>query len=219
MSLYYISESDIVSSNSVTEGTDFWLPDGLSGNYSTAVDTRSLSISLLPTANTSSNLDLSKNSTTNVALLFYENPNGKVSALLYRLMNIVNENPQAGMSQQDQWIDITSQESKALPNEFRNPPGFHYSNTFYKDSGYKDIKPSRTLYETDPFAVYSTPFFSAPNLFKSVSAIFYSPFNLPLNTTSPLAGDCFFTASYGASINGTGNFSLDGMHYATPCAE
>lgn len=219
MSLYYISESDIVSSSSLSEGEGSWVPYELDGNYSAAVDTRSLSMSLFPTANTSSNFDLGKNSTTNVALLFYENPNGKVSALLYRLMNIVDENPQAGGSEQDQWIDITSQESKALPNEFRNAPGFNYSNTLYKDSGYNTTF-SRTLYEADPIAVYSTPFFSAPNFFSgSVGAMFYSPFNLPLNAISPLAGDSFFTANYGTGLTGPGNFSLTGMHYTTLCTE
>ena len=90
MSLYYISENGIVASNILSEFQGSWFPYQELGNYSTAVDTRSLSISLFPFANNSSSLNTSENSTTNVALLFYENPNGKVSTLLYRLINTVN---------------------------------------------------------------------------------------------------------------------------------
>ena len=218
MSLYYVSESNIVSSNFLDEGEGSWFPDAQFGNYSTAVDTRSLSISLFPTANTSSSFNIGENSTTNVALLFYENPNGKVSALLHRFINVVSEDPQGGESQQDQWIDITSQESQALPNEFRNPPGFNYSNTLYKLSGYNTTF-SRTLHKADPIAVYNTPFASAPYFGGSVDTIFYSPFNLPLNAIPPLAGDSFFTISYGIGLKGSGNFNLIDIHHATPCTE
>ena len=215
MSLYYVSESNILSSNFLREGEGSWVPDGYFGNYSTAVETRSLSISLFPTANTSSNFNLDEISTTNAALLFYEKPNGKISALLHRLMNI-DFGPQGGESQQDQWIDITSQESEGLPNEFRNAPGFNYRNSLYKYFPYNTTF-SKTLYEADPLAVYNTPFFSAPNLFGS-GAIFYSPFNLQLNTTSTLA-ESFFTINYGVGLNGTGNFSLVGMNDAYSCTE
>ena len=226
MSLYYISENGIVSSNFLSESESSWEQDQQFGNYSTAVDTRSLSISLFPMANSSSNLNIGENSTTNIALLFYETPNGKVSALLHRLIIIVNENPQAGSSPQDQWINITSQESKALPNEFRNAPKFNYRNTPYEGDpllgdGHNPTF-SHTLYEADPIAVYSTPFFSALNPNGSLGAncaMFYSPFNLPLNATSPLAGDSFITATYEIGLNGSGNFSLVGSHYATPYTE
>ena len=172
------------------------------------MDTRSLSISSLPGANQSSSLNPEKDWTTNIALLYYENPNGKVSALLRRLINeVIEGEPQARSSQQDQWIDITSQESKALPHGFSNAPGFYYSNhnaTF-----------SHTLYEADPIAVYSTPFSSAANFFgPSAGALFYSPFNALLNATSPLAGGCFFNTNYEIDLSGPGNFSLLGMHCA-----
>ena len=71
-----------------------WFPGSMKGNISTAVDTRSLSVnsisSFLP------------NTTTNLALLYYENPNGKLSALLQR-QDI----------EQVRWIDITSQASES----------------------------------------------------------------------------------------------------------
>ena len=218
MSLYYVSESNIVSSMSLDGGEGSWFPDAQFGNYSTAVDTRSLSISLFPTANTSSNFNIDENSTTNVALLFYENANEIVSALIHRLINIVNEDPQAGSSQQDQWIDITSQESQALPNEFRNPPGFNYSNTLYQLSGYNTTF-SRTLHEADPVAVYNTPFVSGPYFGGSVGAMFYSPFNLPLNAIPPLAKDNIFTTTYTINLNASIKSSLIDIHHLTPHTE
>lgn len=186
------------------------------------MDTRSLSIALLPRANDSSNLN-NENSTTNTALLYYENPNGKVSALLYRLPTVLTETPDGGRYPLDQWIDITSQESKALPNEFRNAPGFNYSNSFDALSGFENVTFSHTLYEADPIAVYSTPFCSTPN-YAGVyvgyeEAWFYSPFYLPLNAITPLAGDSFFAASYWIGLNGSGNYSLAGMHFAIPYTE
>lgn len=205
MSLYYISENHTVCSNVMIEGS--WGQDQYFGGYSTAVDTRSLSIILFSVANDSSNLN-NENSTTNIALLYYENPNGKVSALLYRPLTVIAENQNDGPYLLDQWIDITSQESKALPNEFRNAPGFNYSDALYTHSGYGNATFSHTLYEADPIAVYSTPFCSAPNTFGVSVAWFYSPFNLPLNAITPLAGDSFFAASYMVGLNGSGNFSL-----------
>ena len=191
------------------------------GQYRGAEDTRSLSISLFSVTKNSSDSAIFGNSATNVALLYYENPNGKVSALLHRHLEFFAEDPAAGSSSQEQWIDITSQESKALANEFRNAPGFNYSNTLYKT--YSDTNPtvfSHTLYEAEPTAVYGTPFFSSPGFFSgSVGAIFYSPFNLPLNTISPPADDSFFPTSYAVDLNGPGNFSLTGIHYAGPYTE
>ncbi len=215
MSLYYISEAGTVNSNYLMAGN--WSHDQEFGDYSTALDTRSLSISLFPVADNLSSLSLDEKSTTNVALLFYENPNGKVSALLHRLMNTFIEKPSAIGNSEDQWINITSQESKALPNEFRNAPGFNYNNTIYE----YNTTLSRTLYDADPIAAYSTPFFSAnvPGPGGFVSATFYSPFNLPLNATSPVAGDTFLGINYGIGLTGSGNFSPVGMNYATPCTE
>ena len=51
-----------------------------------------------------------------LALLYYENPTGKVSALC-------QESYYADRGEGIQeWIDITSQDSKSLPSEFRNAP-------------------------------------------------------------------------------------------------
>ena len=215
MSFYYISKNDIVNLNSLSENEDFWILYELYGNYSAAMNTRSLSINLFSTINFLFNFDFNKNSIINIILLFYENPNGKISALLYRFMNIINENPQVEKFQQDQWIDIINQENKILSNEFYNAFGFNYNNTLYKISGY-NITFSRTLYEADPIVVYSIPFFNTFNfLYGSVSAMFYSLFNLPLNTTFSLVGDSFFIVNYGIGLIDPENFSLTGMHYTT----
>ena len=211
----------MVSSVLSSVSDNSWVQDPTFGKYSTAVNTRSLSISLFPDANNSSDVALSKNSTTNVALLYLENPEGKISALLHRHLTIVNADPAAGSFWQEQWINITSQESKALANEFRNAPGFNYSNTLYHTYGDNSTTTfSHTLYEADPIAVYSTPFFSAPGFFaRDVGAMFYSPFSLPLNALSPPAGDSFFFTGYTVNLNDPGNFSLTGIHYTAPCTE
>ena len=186
-----------------------WLPATNIGNYSTAVDTRSLSISSFNFANDSSGLGSGENST-NLALLFFENPNGKVSALLHR--SVFTEKPQGELFEHDQWIDITSQESKALPKEFHNPPGFDSSNSS-----------SRTLYEADPNGIYefNTPFLSAPWSDGFVGAMFYTPFNLTLSYASPVAGNGFYYAGYKTSLNGSGDFDVSpiGEHFASPYTE
>ena len=68
----------------------------MKGNISTAVNTRSLSVNSISS--------FLSNTTTNLALLYYENPNGKVSALLKRSKYYL---------QAIQWIDITSQASES----------------------------------------------------------------------------------------------------------
>ena len=206
MSLFYISENGTVASIAVSDAQGSWFPYQELWNYSTAVNTRSLSITLFPFANTS--LNTTENSTTNVALLFYENPNGKVSTLLYRLINTFNS---PGGVLFDQWINITSQESKALPNEFHNAPGSNHSNTPYRLCEFSNTC-SHTLYEADPNAVYNTPFFSTPNFLGAVGATFHSPLNAPSTSDS----NSFVTISYMIGANDSGNFSLMGVYYTVP---
>ena len=71
------------------------------------MNTRSLSVA--QTGN------LSFNDTSTRTLLYYENPSGKVSALTV--------GPVFNGTDGDAWIDITSQESKSLPESYRNTPG------------------------------------------------------------------------------------------------
>lgn len=205
----------MISSNYLSQGS--WSRGFEIGNYRTAINTRSLSISLFPFANYSSALRPKESMTANVALLVFENLNGNVSALLYRQNFTVYGDV---ISSQDQWINITSQDSKALPKEFHNAPGFNYSDVFTSLHTDRTIY-SRTLYEADPIVVYNTPFFSAPNFFGSIGLMFYSPLNLMTDAPSPLAGSNFVIAGYTTSLNGSGNFSLlpMGEHYASPYTE
>ena len=95
----------------------------------------------------------STNTTINSALLYYENPTGNVSALLQR----------TSITFADECVDITSQASESLPNEFRNSAG----------------QTSNTLYESDTNATYSTPFTSGANFTGwDIGALFYSPSTL-----------------------------------------
>lgn len=119
-------------------------------DYTTAVDTRSLSVTSVASA---------PSNTTSIlysALLYYENPNGKVSVLL-----LTHQNALTGPLWSNQCINITSQESKSLPDEFRNIPGNGLS---------------KTLYESQTLATFSTPFTSGGNFSgSSQGALFYSP--------------------------------------------
>ena len=161
------------------------------GTYSTAVETRSLSIT--PLGNGSSDT----NSTTNLALLYYENPTGNASALLQRI------SPRSALTQ---WVDITSQESQLLPGEFRNTGPM------------TNMDLSHTLYESDNInAIFSTPFTRVANFtgilseddigvqpgmgaLSPVGALSYSPPNASL-----------VSIVYNAVLGGPGNFRT-GMH-------
>ena len=152
------------------------------GNYSTAPNTRSLSIAALGTTP-----PLTVDPSTNSALLYYENPSGNVSALL---------------QQGGGWVDITSQESKSLPQEFRNI----------------EESDSYTLYDSGELGTLSTPFacganWSGPG---TIGAIFYTPNGLISNTTSP--ANVRFTGNlYSIGSSGPGHLFLTCMNY-TPGA-
>lgn len=187
--LYFVSEYHLLSSSIHDEG--FWVLDSTLGNFSTAVNTRSLSITSVSNNDT--------NSTTNSALLYYENPTGNVSALLQRIspqptqiLKVLNA----------QWIDITSQESKSLPDEFRNVPDFNLSNTLYESTNAK----------------FGTPFTIEANFSgSSIGALFYSP---PTSASRfrwfegyLYSAGTIVTADYIIGPRGPGNFSA-GMHFA-----
>ena len=138
------------------------------------MDTRSLSIALIG--------NISDNNYRPSALLYYENPLGKVSALL-----------QDG----DNCVDITSQQSKSLPNRFHNSP--HAEN-------------SKTLYESDLFNyTFSTPFSvwpeSSSGSVLAVNAVFYTP-NIP----QP-GGEPFLSNTYSFAGNFSGfSASIKSVH-------
>lgn len=167
-----------------------WTPNSMLGNLSTAVDTRSLSIASIGSGSSDTN------STTNRAVLYYEDPTGKVSALLRRDNLTIFD---GGRAVRYQWIDITSQESKSLPDEFRNIPGNSFSNT---------------LYESDTNDTYSAPFTSGANFSDdSIGALFFSPSNSSLRSIPPIFGGSIVSTGYSIGASGPGHF-ISRMYFA-----
>ena len=166
--MQYVSEKHTLISTNFDQG--YWTSDINFGNWSTAVDTRSLSFCGLPEIGTTNN------ATRNLALLFYENSTKHVSALLQR----VQKN-----SSLIQWVDITSQESRSLPDEFRNVPDHA----------------STTLYESDTQSTFNAPFVSAAKFFGgAATALFYSP-------RAGVAGLGVEAIDYDTGTSGPGTFS------------
>ncbi|KAL9076101.1 MAG: hypothetical protein Q9161_001148 [Pseudevernia consocians] len=190
--LYYVSQNNSLWSSIFNQGV--WTLDSSLNTYSTTVDTRSLSIT--PIGNGSSDA----NPTTNSALLYYENSNGNVSALLRR----------GSFVDQFQWVDITSQQSESLPNEFGNAPGLNaHSDTNIPEEISGDyFNDSKTLYESDTDAIFSTPFTSGANLSGPfIGALFYSPPEPSLvNGKFPLSSGSFTYAGYSIGPGGPGYF-------------
>ena len=151
------------------------------------MDTRSLSI-------TSTGRSSDTGSLTDSALLYYENPTGRVSALF-----------QHG----HEWVDITSQGSQSLPDEFHNAPDFNSSKTLYNSA------------ETN--AILSTPFTSGANWTGySIGALFYSPPNA--SSVKGVSGGSIVFAGYEISPSSPGNLSTPGnfsarTHCASPSLE
>lgn len=182
--MYSVSENHTLMWSTLIGDT--WTAVTLLENFRTAVDTRSLSVALIGSGSSSTN------STTNRALLYYEDLSGKVSALLRRDNLTVFDDGKGGRIVQSQWIDITSQESKSLPDEFRNIPRKSFSNT---------------LYESDTNGTYSTPFTSGANFSgSSVGALFFSSSNGSLNGAPPIFGGSIVPAGYSIGASGPGQF-------------
>ena len=197
--MYYISESHALVSTVYDQGS--WYPDPSLGiptsvNYSTAKDTRSLSISSLEngsfTEASSANESFhGKHPTVDLALLYYEDPTGTISAL-----------PQQWNLSEFHWADVTSQKVDSLPNESLNVANL--------------VCQSSVLYECNTVGTLTTPFTSAANYSgASVGALFLSPSN-----TSQVAGGP--PGSGGTIVNsrysiGTG--FVEGMYWVSSCFE
>lgn len=134
-------------------------------DYSTAVNTRSLVITTL-----SEPFD-PNSSYINQAILYYENPNGNISALLQRGVSARTE-------AEYQWVDITNQESQSLPHDCRNGPNSRSSHTLYESEGAAVSTPFTTSWlGTNPSAdkiglSTRATFYTSAN---ATSAWFYSP--------------------------------------------
>lgn len=165
--MHYVSDSHILASSKFVQGV--WTPDPTFGNGSTAVDTRSLSFCSLPGTGPTNNTYL------NLGLLLYENPTGKVSALLQRVQKPTDE---LGPEPAIEWIDITSLESRSLPDDLRSDPDDNGATTTLYESGV-NYTPSEDY-------TFSAPFTSAANYFASaIGALFATPSSdLPIMQTT-----------------------------------
>ena len=191
MVLYFVTEARVLSSSSFVSALGRWVPFSHTAlkNYTTTEDTRSLSISSFTVAEPSG----TENVTSNSALLFYEDAFGNVTALLQRtslevLQNITKVHVQ--------WIDITSQKTKQLPDEFHNV--------------YPEKRPaqasSSTLYDSDTRATFSRPFITEADPISgngiAADTLFYSH-----SGGSSVIGDNILYSSYQIGERGPGNFS------------
>lgn len=190
--MFYVSDSHYLSSLIADGGGN--AIQNLGQNHSTAIDTRSLSVTTL----SGSSLDTdARNATTNLALLYFENATGNVSALLQRVIN--------NYTRWDlvQWVDITSQNehhgiSSDAPrvDEFSNGPNVNFLDGF-----------SHTLYESVANTKLSAPFTCKANFldisneegttnWTTLGALFYAPGNASL-----------VHVKFYIDLSGPGNFS------------
>ena len=171
--MFYVSDSHHLVSEFLNISDTFVAlpPIPITGNnYSTAVDTRSLSVTPIPGSYSE---NIPADFTANTALLYYENATGNVSALLRRLI-ADNE-----MDVTLPWFDITSQNEHhgnlsdaPRVDEFSNGPNF------------PSLVGSHTLYESVASTKVSTPFTCKANFSgdpnggsTSIGALFYAPGN------------------------------------------
>lgn len=146
------------------------------------MNTRSLSV-----AQTAIVLPDETSTQRDLTLLYYENPAGKVSALSQE--TIVD-------SQSTEWVDITSQQSKSLPERYRNTPG---STTGTYSKTLDETVDSNTFTLSAPFTcegiLSDGPYY--------IEAIFYS---------TDASNSEILTNGYVTGPSGAGNFS-PGMHF------
>ena len=117
------------------------------------MDTRSLSVASLETVNQSITL----------AILFYENPIGQVSALVQIFTS-------AGIPK---WFDITSQSSQSLPGDLRKNPDPDFSNTLYESALNDTFSPPFTTGIADHYGSFEAV----------LRARFYSPLHVSIFKT------------------------------------
>ena len=192
--MYYVSDSHHLSS-SVAAGFG-WPIQGLGKNFSTAVDTRSLSVTSVPGSRA---YIRNTNSSGNLALLYYENSAGNVSALLQRF------DPTKGGGGSVRWHDITSQSSQSLPGDFQNGP---------KNSTLNPT--SHTLYESLSGFSFGTPFTSMANYSGGARPPDMSPGMLPLGAFFFAPSDAtLVTDTYFIGLNGSGSYEGFSKHSAS----
>ena len=159
-------------------------------NYSTAVDTRSLSVTSSPSG--------SDDNTTTVSLIYYENATRSVSALLSS-QRLFDEDP-FNIS----WIDITSQEVKF--------PGKVYTVENLNSSIVYGSPPNFTF--NYPFN--SAPPSTAPS--QHISELFlYSPINASVRESNNPVSGVLVVSEYDIGPSGPGKLrNVLGMHQVSP---
>ena len=123
-------------------------------------------------------------------LLYYENSTGGLSALFQ----------ETGLDQgienfRDHWVDITSQESKSLPDGFRNSPNSTaegYSKTFYESL------------VTNSFTLSASFTCQSGSGNRDIGAMFYSP---------NVSNFRFQSNDYSTCVGGAGTFNRS-IHFA-----
>ena len=145
--------------------------------------TRSLCVAKIGTSSDSSL------GTADLALLYYENTTGKVPALWQESYDLLNYS--------QEWIDITSQESRSLLDEFHNAPG----------SVAEDNSEALTELLAPNVSTLSAPFACrvanyTQNL--GIEAVFYSP--------NASGSELFQSNFYWTNSSGAGIFSSR-MHF------
>ncbi|CAF9916808.1 MAG: hypothetical protein ALECFALPRED_010873 [Alectoria fallacina] len=118
--LFYVSQSHHLNCSSVYSGQFNWINDDSLSNYSTASNTRSLSVTSIPQG---LNSTAPVNGTADIALLFYVNTNGNVSALLNIARNdsISVDEDETVSSWRTEWIDISNLQSN-MSNPYESSP-------------------------------------------------------------------------------------------------
>ena len=186
--LFYVSQSHHLNSSYSSAEILSWLNDSILTEYTTSIDTRSLSV----TSNSqwSNTTQLPANITAKLKLLFYEESNGTVSALLETGKNCVLPPEKTDCSAYDldgpgygsmkRWIDI----SNLMPNSTSPYP-----------SGV-------SLHESYTNATFSTPFSSAEGSDANftVSTLFNSGSATPL---LGVEGQLFLSDTYANGSFGT----------------
>ena len=146
----------------------------LGQNRSTAVNTRSLSVISV----SGSSVDtVARNSSTDLALLYFEDASGNVSALL---QHVNNTDTPWGLIQ---WFDITSQnEHHEIFTDAPRVDGSSHNPNFDPFDGF-----SHTLYESVANTTFSVPFTFKANFLKvskggstPMRRLFYAPGNASL---------------------------------------
>ena len=151
----------------MSTGRGWILGQSLTSNYSTAPNTRQLSITSSSSVNGTQSGPA--NGTINLGLLLYEDSSGNVAALLQvlQLCQLIKPTPSdCGGNGDPYWLDVTSI-NHSMPLSDFSPV---YYNSSYDPLDHTPVPDgviiSSTLYESRPGAKFSPPFGTGASLFE-----------------------------------------------------